>query len=316
MLYKYIRRTLWRPFELLSRRFPLMPFKLRTTNFYDSIVRIKVDNFITRAITKIAGNYDYSVCYLIDNSLLIDTGFPWARRSIRKFLLESGAYDTIKTVINTHSHEDHTGNNDLLLNITRANVYAHRLAIKSIKYPSELPWYRNFMFGPQEATIVSEIPSLVKTNNFRFQVLHTPGHSPDHICIFEKEKKWLFSGDLYVAADLDSQLSDVDGNQWIKSLEMVLNLKPKCLFDGHGKVVQGEKEVEQLLREKITFLRTLKNRILEEAKNPIPISEITKRVFNKKTFVNQMTFSEGWLSLLTGSDFTRNNMVRSFLKDS
>ena len=172
------------------------------------------------------------------------------------------------------------------------------------------------MFGPPTATIVSEIPSLIETNNFRFEILHTPGHSADHICLFEKEKKWLFSGDLYVAADLDSQLSDVDGSQWINSLELILKLKPKCLFDDHGKVVQGEKEVEKLLSEKLTFLQTLKSRILEEAKNPISISEITKRVFNKKTFVNQITYSEGWLSLLTGSDFTRNNMVHSFLKES
>ena len=28
--------------------------------------------------------------------------------------------------------------------------------------------------------------------------IHAPGHSPDHICLFEPERGWLFSGDTYI----------------------------------------------------------------------------------------------------------------------
>ena len=38
------------------------------------------------------------------------------------------------------------------------------------------------------------------------EVVETPGHCPGHICLFESNKKWLFSGDLYVAAELDRDL--------------------------------------------------------------------------------------------------------------
>ena len=31
-----------------------------------------------------------------------------------------------------------------------------------------------------------------------FQVIYTPGHSPDHICLFEHKHGWLFTGDLFV----------------------------------------------------------------------------------------------------------------------
>lgn len=314
MTKKWIRYLFWHPFESLCRKLPLVPFKLSTTIFDQQIVKIQVDNVVTKAITKFGGGYDYSVCYLISNSVLIDTGFPWARRSLRKYLLDSEAYKSIEAIVNTHAHEDHVGNNDLLEEITSAPIYAHPIALGSIRHPDYLPWYRNFMFGPGEASNVKAIPDTIEINNFRFEIIHTPGHSPDHICIFEPDKGWLFSGDLYVSADLDSQLSEVDGNDWINSLSRVISLKPKWLFDAHGKVVRGEAEIEQLLSEKLSFLTTLRDKIYEVAKEPISIREITKKVFNENTCINQLSFSDGWLSLLTSSDFTRSNIVKSFLK--
>ncbi len=41
--------------------------------------------------------------------------------------------------------------------------------------------------------------------------------------------------------------------------------------------------------------------------------QLTRQVFNQDIFIDQLSFSDGWLSLLTSSDFTRSNIVRSFL---
>ncbi len=315
MIGKWIRQLFWRPFELFCRSFPLIPFKTTVSTLTDSVAVIRTNNSVTKLISKFGGGYDYSVSYLIDNKLLIDTGFPWAMRSLNKTLKKLGADKSIEYVINTHSHEDHVGNNDLLAKISKAEIFAHPLAISSIKHPEHLPWYRNFMFGPVTAGIVKKVPDRISFANYEFEIHHTPGHSPDHICIFEKNNKWLFSGDLYISAEIDSQLKEVDGNAWIDSLERMKALNPRWMFDAHGVVIQGEKEISALLSKKLSFLVSLREQIKKMADETMTIREITAKIFNKRNIVNNLSFNDGWLSLLTASDFSRSNIVRSFLKN-
>src|SRR2546425_872428 len=81
-----------------------------------------------------------------------------------------------------------------------------------------------------------------------------PGHArplPGALCLWEPHQRWLFSGDLFVAADLDSQLCDVDGPAWVASLDRALSLRPRAMFDAHGTILMGEDRVaEQLSRKR------------------------------------------------------------------
>jgi ribonuclease/clavin/mitogillin len=314
MIGKWIRYLLWKPFEISCRNFPIVPLTTTVKTLTESIQIIKVDNWVTKAISALGGNYDYSVCYLVDNTLLIDTGFPWARRSLKKKLIETGLDKKITTVVNTHSHEDHVGNNDLIMEITSAKIYAHPIGINAIKFPVENPWYRSFMFGSPPSSKAEPVAGKITCGNYEFEVHHMPGHSPDHICLFEPHRRWLFSGDLYISTDLDSQLREVDGNAWIESLEKAIALKPLWLFDAHGVVISGEAEVNEVLSNKLAFLRSLRKRIFEVSETATSVNQIIQMVFDKNNFVNKLSFSDGWLSLLTSSDFSRGNLVNSFLK--
>src|SRR5205807_715579 len=144
---------------------------------------------------------------------------------LRQTLQGMGADESIRHVVNTHYHEDHTGNNDLLAEWGRARIWAHPLALPEIRFPAELPWYRRFLFGPAPVVDVRPIPDRLRTARFEFEVHHLPGHCPGHICLFEPSRRWLFSGDLYIAPDLDSQLMDADGPLWIASLERAISLR-------------------------------------------------------------------------------------------
>lgn len=314
MINRWIRYLVWRPFELSCRRFPLWPLRATVTEPVDGVICIRIDNVLIRLLSRVSGGYDYAVCYLVDGALLIDTGFPWARRRLRKTLLDLGANRSLRLAVNTHYHEDHTGNNDLVSEITEAKILAHRLSVPEIRFPPEAPWYRSFLFGPVRTVEVSPLGDFVDTDRFHFEVHETPGHCPGHISLFEPERRWLFSGDLYIAADLDSQLADADGPSWITSLERAIALKPKCLFDAHGTILTDEAEVHDLLVRKRDFLCELRRRVLEAADHAQTIGEITRRVFNRKDLVNHISFSEGWLSLITGSDFSRGHLVKSFLR--
>jgi glyoxylase-like metal-dependent hydrolase (beta-lactamase superfamily II) len=316
MLLRWLRYWLWRPFGLGCRRFPLWPFRADITEPVAGVTCLRIENPLTRFLSRFAGGYDYAVCYLIDGTLLIDTGFPWARRCLQKTLKTLGADRTISIVVNTHYHEDHTGNNDLLAELTDARIYAHRLAVPEIRFPSELPWYRDFLFGPPQTVEVEPIPPAIETEHFRLQVYETPGHCPGHICLFEPERRWLFSGDLYVAAHLDSQLRDADGPAWIASLEQMIALKPAYLFDAHGTILTDEAAVNELLFRKRDFLIEIRRRVLSAATQAQSLQQIVRHVFDRRTLVDHVSFSEGWLSLITGSDFSRGHLVRSFLKES
>ena len=37
-------------------------------------------------------------------------------------------------------------------------------------------------------------------------------------------------------------------------------------------------------------------------------------VFDRRDLVSWLSFGDGWLSLITGSDFSRGNIVKSFLR--
>lgn len=315
MIGKWLRFLLWQPYALLCRRFPLWPFRVTITQPVEYVTCIRIDNLITRLLSRFGGGYDFAVCYLVDESLLVDTGFPWARRSLRKTLIELGVVETITTVVNTHYHEDHTGNNDLLIDLCKAQVLVHRDAIPEMRFPVELRWYRSFLFGPAQLTDARSVGPALKTAHTKLEVIDTPGHCPGHICLFEPEKKILFSGDLYIASDLDSQLGDADGPQWIASLERVLELKPEWLFDAHGTVFEGVDAVEEQLLRKLNFLKTIRSRVHQFSIEGQYIQELTRKVFDRHGLVDFLSFGEGWLSLITGSDFSRSNIVKSFLRE-
>jgi glyoxylase-like metal-dependent hydrolase (beta-lactamase superfamily II) len=293
---------------------PLWPFHAQVTVPMAGVTCIRIDNAVTRALSKLAGGYNYAVCYLVDETLLVDTGFPWSRRCLKQTLKALGADCSITHVVNTHYHEDHTGNNDLLSELTGATILAHRLAVPEIRFPPNLPWYRSFLFGPAATVEVSTLNSEVSTPHHRFEVLETPGHCPGHICLFEPNERWLFGGDLYIAADLDTQLCDADGPLWIESLRLVLERRPAWLFDAHGVVVQGEAEVAALLERKLAFLETIQQRVVAAATSAQSIAELTRKVFDQRDLKHFLSQGEGWMSVITASDFSRCHVVKSFLR--
>ncbi|MES2568932.1 MAG: MBL fold metallo-hydrolase, partial [Verrucomicrobiota bacterium] len=151
--------------------------KISITYPVEGVTAIRIDNVLTDVLSQIGG-FDYALSYLIDETVLIDTGFSWARKAMRKALMELGADKTIKVVVNTHYHEDHIGNNDLLLEMCAPKFYAHPLAITEIRFPHEPAWYRGFLFGPTGIQDVEPAPRVIRTKRFRLELHHLPGHCP------------------------------------------------------------------------------------------------------------------------------------------
>lgn len=77
---------------------------------------------------------------------------------------------TIKGILNTHGHFDHTGANGLYRVKYRTDVYAHSADAPHYRIPRDLP-----------TQLITDDCDL-RLGVFRVRVLHTPGHSSGSVC--------------------------------------------------------------------------------------------------------------------------------------
>jgi glyoxylase-like metal-dependent hydrolase (beta-lactamase superfamily II) len=134
------------------------------------------------------------VCAYLVNGLLVDTGSAHTAAELVRFL--DGK--TLKAAVNTHFHEDHISANKFLQDAYGTDIYAHPLAIDKIHKSPTLYPYQEEVWGFPVPSVVKPVGDYIETDGYRFEVIPTPGHDLDHICLFERKNGWLFTGDLYV----------------------------------------------------------------------------------------------------------------------
>jgi glyoxylase-like metal-dependent hydrolase (beta-lactamase superfamily II) len=238
----------------------------------------------------------YVSTYLVD-SLLIDSGPAHTAEELTAFLRDK----EVKTVVNTHHHEDHIAANALLKERYGVELLAHRLAVNKINQPAKLYPYQEEVWGYPIPSQVKEIGDNIVTQHFRFEVVHTPGHERDHICLWERKHGWLFTGDLFVGTRPIAVRPQDDVWQIIADLKNIKDLTPKVLFPGPGKVIA---EPIPVLEEAIQYLEDLGQKVTELHKKGLSPSEIVQQIFG----------SETPLAEFTQQQFSSLNLVKSLLK--
>jgi glyoxylase-like metal-dependent hydrolase (beta-lactamase superfamily II) len=104
------------------------------------------------------------------------------------------------------------------------------------------------MFGVNVLKLeVKELKDSCKVgNNFNFQILHTPGHSPSSICYYDSNKKVLIPGDLVFINESFGRYDFPGGSlsKLIKSIGQVAKLDVKYLLPGHMGISQeGSRDI-------------------------------------------------------------------------
>jgi glyoxylase-like metal-dependent hydrolase (beta-lactamase superfamily II) len=251
----------------------------------------------------IAGHGRYwTTCYLVDE-LLIDSGCPHTAGELLSELKKTPP----KILANSHTHEDHIGaNGPLQRAYPGLSILAHPLALPVLATPrKEQPQqlYRHFFWGVPEPSQGSALVDghIIETRNYRFMVIYTPGHSRDHICLYEPEQGWLFSGDLFNSGRDRALRAGYDIWGIIESLKRVTALPLKTLYPGCARVRQMP---QSHLQDKIDYLEELGERIQELHQGGLSVRGIVQRLLGKPM----------WVEIVTLGHFSRRRLVLSYLK--
>jgi endoribonuclease LACTB2 len=170
----------------------------------------------------------YFTHFFYIDGLLIDTG-PYHNAAEIKAAVQN--LPVTKVAI-THQHEDHTGNISYFQQERKIPVYAHPQTIKIIQNPPGIQLYRHLIWGAQPPADASTLEEKIDTNKFSLEVIHTPGHSSDHISYFEPLNRWLFCGDLFLSENLTGFMVGENIAEHFVSLKKTISLKPRYLFCG------------------------------------------------------------------------------------
>ncbi|HRW08881.1 MAG TPA: MBL fold metallo-hydrolase [Caldilineaceae bacterium] len=181
----------------------------------------------------------WTTAYWVDG-LLIDTGPRFAAKDLCRALQKL----TVDQIVITHAHENQIGGLPTLLErYPAAKVYVSRRSLPFLQDPpnASLQFYRRILWGtPQPwlgpVTILDEIGDCITTPTYGFRVIETPGHTPDHIALFEPTQRWLFSGDTYLHGQDDAWSADADLFGVICSLRTLASLHPERLFAADGRI--------------------------------------------------------------------------------
>lgn len=194
----------------------------------------KFDNIIA-----IEGTLFDSNIYILGDTV-VDTGTGMNPGNLMSRIRGAGVEPgSIKHIVNTHCHFDHTGGNRLF----DADIAIHSLDAEALREGDDAKTVA-YMFSASMEPM--EVAVEIGDGDFigDFEIIHTPGHTPGCICLYDGRS--LISGDT-VFADGGFGRVDVGGdiNELAKSIKKLMKLDIEYLFPGHGPWVDnGSRHVE------------------------------------------------------------------------
>lgn len=91
----------------------------------------------------------------------------------------------------------------------------------------------------------------IQVGDYHFQVLHTPGHAPGHISLYDAKKRVLLAGDMVGEMVAWYTPSSGGATKYLESLEKVEVLDIDLILPSHGDVIQDSEKGIGRIKEKI-----------------------------------------------------------------
>ncbi len=279
-----------------------------------------------------------------DPLTLVDAGpkTPEARSALEASLAAAGyRVEQIRRIILTHAHTDHFGMAEALRQASGAEVFAHdgdraKLAgkrwvatqLKRFFVQAGLPppflkafaeaarAYRQY-FDPLGSFSRVQDGDMVAINGSGFRVLHCPGHSLGHICLYH-EDGILVAGDLLLSEVSPNPVVEFTPRgqriptlpQYLQSLRRILLLNCDLAYPGHGNpIATPNARIRELIAHHETRKEEIRGRLGHKPKTLLAICQEIYQ--NLDHFNTMLALSEviGHLDLL--ADEQRVKISRS-----
>ena len=190
------------------------------------------------------GQFEEVISFLIvgdERALLFDTGLGVG--DIRGVVDQLTDLDIV--VLNSHSHYDHIGGNHQFEEILSLdNPYSHERAAGSdpeavaefigpgwVWQPLPTDFDpADFRSEPFDISGFVAEGSVIDLGGRQIEVLETPGHAPDAICLVDRENRMLFVGDTFYLASLYTHLEGSDFDLYLASAARLADLATEVDF--------------------------------------------------------------------------------------
>src|SRR5262249_24119949 len=131
---------------------------------------------------------------------------------------------TLLAIVLTHHHPDHVGGAEFFARELGLPIWAHR------ETAARLPrlTVSRLLEEGDHIELGGPSPS-------RWRVLHTPGHAPGHVCLFDAERRTVVVGDMVASVGtILIEPKDGDMAAYLQELERLASLDAELALPAHG----------------------------------------------------------------------------------
>ena len=163
---------------------------------------------------------------------LVDCGSEESQRDLLAALRQLEIKrERVSLVVLTHEHAGHAGGSEAFPD---ALLVAHTLAAAKLRHGEE-PLTK--LAAARAPDVELSEGGAIRLGGFSFDVLHTPGHTSGSICLYERSRALIVTGDTVLARGTVAEVTrNGSGGEQLESLERLASLRARLLLPGHGPV--------------------------------------------------------------------------------
>lgn len=137
----------------------------------------------------------------------------------------------------THGHFDHLADHAAVRNrFPKSRIVMHGDDAHKLRRPGSVMFRLPFEIPPGEPDVIIADGDVGTFGSLSAKAIHTPGHSPGHVCYYFEHQKLLVGGDLIIGGAIGrTDFPDCSVDDMQRSLRRVMELPDDTrLLGGHG----------------------------------------------------------------------------------